>query len=39
MLVFFNIVPINETPEQKSNGYCNVGFFIYVGSNKCFLYL
>jgi len=34
-----NILPINGTSEQNSNGYCNVDFFIYVGLNKCFLYL
>jgi hypothetical protein len=34
-----NIAPINETLEQKQDGYCNVDFVFMFGSNKCFLYL
>ena len=33
------IAPIDETPEQKQDGYCNVDFVFMFGSNKCFLYL
>jgi hypothetical protein len=33
------IVPINETSEQKQDGYCNVDFVFMFGSNKCLLYL